>query len=446
MSHDATPHGLATRLLHADADLSLGTNQPVVAPLAVATTYIQPEPADLAAYLAAARAKHFPQPAHAVVEDAEPKPYIYSRMANPTLDRVEAVLGALEQYFGEEAHAVVYASGLAAIAAALHHAQPRRIIARLGYHGTLFGMAEVIRGRSGPDANMPCAVVPLETALAGGAPLPGDVLVVESPSNPWGGLPNLPALAAWIKQTEGTTLIVDATLAPPPLQNILGVKGVDLVVHSATKYLGGHSDLLGGTVVARSRAVAETLRRERTFLGAVPGNLEAWLLLRSLRTVHLRVPAQAKTATQLATWLQSVVNGEIPLLAGTVTKVHHASVTYFDEVPDSDDPAAPAPSSVARALFPTEQWSPVLSVELGSKAAARALPHLVSYGRAATSLGGVESLLEWRYQQDPKGVPDTLVRVSVGLEDFEDLKEDWTRALLAAKDVAEAVAAETDAE
>ncbi|KNE66833.1 hypothetical protein AMAG_19530 [Allomyces macrogynus ATCC 38327] len=201
-----------------------------------------------------------------------------------------------------------------------------------------------------------------------------------------------------------------------------------------------------GTVVARSRTVAETLRRERTFLGAVPGNLEAWLLLRSLRTVHLRVPAQAKTATQLATWLQSVATGAVPELEGTVTKVHHASVTYFDAVPDSDDPAAPAPSSVTRALFPTEQWSPVLSVELGSKAAARALPHLVSYGRSATSLGGVESLLEWRYQQDPKGVPDTLVRVSVGLEDFEDLKEDWTRALLAAKDVAEAVAAETDAE
>ncbi|KAJ3354563.1 hypothetical protein GGF32_002455, partial [Allomyces javanicus] len=86
MSTHATPHGLATRLLHADADLGLGTNQPVVAPLAVATTYIQPEPADLAAHLAAARAKHFPQPAHAAVEDAEPKPYIYSRMANPTLD------------------------------------------------------------------------------------------------------------------------------------------------------------------------------------------------------------------------------------------------------------------------------------------------------------------------------------------------------------------------
>ncbi|KNE70194.1 hypothetical protein AMAG_15162 [Allomyces macrogynus ATCC 38327] len=413
-----TAHGLATRMLHADAELGLGTNQPVVAPLSVATTYIQPDPADLAAHLAEARAKHFPQPAvrNADEESDAPKPYIYSRMSNPTLDRVEAVLGALEQHFGDEAHAVVYASGLAAMTAALHHAQPRRIITQLGYHGTFSGM--------GADR---------------------DVLVVESPSNPWGTLPNLPALASWIKQTEGTTLIVDATLAPPPLQNIRQIAGVDLVVHSATKFLGGHSDLLCGAVIARDRSTAATLRRERTYLGAVPGNLETWLLLRSLRTVHLRVTAQAKTATQLATWLQSVANGDVPELEGTVTKVHHASVVYADDGADSDDPLTAAPSSVARALFPTGQWGSVMSVELASRVAARALPHLVAFGCAATSLGGVESLLEWRWQHD-KTVPDTLVRVSIGLEEFEDLKADWTRALLAAKDVAEAVAAATDAE
>ncbi|KAJ3368451.1 hypothetical protein GGF31_006412 [Allomyces arbusculus] len=439
-----TAHGLATQMLHVDADLGIGTNQPVVAPLSVATTYIQPDPADLAAHLAEARAKHFPQPANAEESDA-PKPYIYSRMANPTLDRVEAVLGALEQHLGDEAHAVVYASGLAAMTAALHHAQPRRIITQLGYHGTFSGMAQIVRGRAGPDADTPCAVIPLDVALAAGVPLPGDVLVVESPSNPWGTLPNLPALASWIKQTKGTTLIVDATLAPPPLQNIRQIAGVDLVVHSATKFLGGHSDLLCGAVIARDSHTAATLRRERTYLGAVPGNLETWLLLRSLRTVHLRVPAQAKTATQLATWLHAVANGDVPGLEGTVAKVHHASVVYAHDVADSDDPLTAAPSSVAHSLFPTGQWGSVMSVELASRVAARALPHLVAYGCAATSLGGVESLLEWRWQHD-KTVPDTLVRVSVGLEDFEDLKADWTRALLAAKDVAEAVAAEADVE
>ncbi|KAI9168621.1 hypothetical protein H9P43_007994 [Blastocladiella emersonii ATCC 22665] len=413
---------LRTLLVHADAGVAdCRDTAPVTLPIAMSSTFTQRVPADLAPLIArhveaaAAAGGH----GHAEGEENE---YIYSRMTTPVVTRVEAVLGALEGgYPGSTgpAHAVVYASGLAALFAVMHHYTPRRIVTQLGYHGTFAGLREYLRNRPGC---VHVALSPTDTLPADlGA---GDLVLLESPLNPYGDVTDLASVSSSVR-AAGARLVVDATLAPPPLQFCLSFPGVDAVVHSATKFYGGHSDILGGVVATRDAATARALRGERTVVGSTLGSLEAWLLLRSLRTLTLRVRAQAATAAKLARWFAKVVDGEVPGLEGTLARVRHASL-------------GPQPEWVKRQM--AGGHSPVLAVELASRDAARAVPHLLHLARPATSLGGVETLAEWRFQHDPT-MPETLVRVSVGLEDVEDLKADWTRALVAAKQIAEEAAA-----
>ena len=309
---------------------------------------------------------------------------VYSRAEHPTRRRLEAVLGALEG-----GHAVVYASGQAAATAALLHVRPRRVaIARGGYHATHLAI----------EALAPLGV----SKVALDAPLgQGDLVWLETPKNPTCELQDVAAHAARA-HAAGAAVLVDSTFATPVLQQPLAL-GADLVYHSATKFLGGHSDALAGVLVARDATVAAGLRQERTISGAVPGALETWLALRGLRTLGLRVRRQSETATALAAWLEA-----------RVARVWHPSLR----------------SHPGHALAAAQMRGPgpILSIELASEEDARALPGRLALFRDATSLGGVESLVEWRRKHDPEA-PPALLRLSIGLEDPADLIADLASAL-----------------
>ncbi len=310
-----------------------------------------------------------------------PEGLVYTREAQPTRSRLEAVLGALEG-----GRAVTYSSGQAATTAALAHLSPRRVaLGAGGYHGTRAALEA--RG---------IETVSLEAPLAA-----GDLVWLETPRNPTAEVLDVEAHAARAHRA-GATLVVDSTFATPVLLRPLEL-GADLVMHSATKFLSGHSDALAGVLVARDAAIAEALLRERTVSGAVPGALEAWLALRGLRTLPLRIRRQSQTAAGLASWL-----------VGRVPRVWHPSLP--------DHPGA----EIARRQMSGPGG--ILAFELGSEEEARALPRRLRLIREATSLGGVESLIDWRRRHDAHA-PAGLLRVSVGLEDFDDLAADLEEAL-----------------
>jgi len=240
---------------------------------------------------------------------------------------------------------------------------------------------------------------------------PGDVCWLETPLNPTGEARDIQYYADKVHAVGGK-LAVDSTFAPPPLQDPFKW-GADLVMHSATKYMGGHSDLLGGVLMVKSEKEFHQLWHDRSHCGNTLGNLEGWLLLRSLRTLHLRVPRQSETATALVAWLNNAVGGKeydgIP--AGALAEVLHSSI----QKPD------------ARGFTPDKQmaggYNATFAILVNKPEHAVALPHVTEYFVPATSLGGVESLIEHRYTVD--GVSDPrLLRISVGVEELEDLKND----------------------
>lgn len=308
---------------------------------------------------------------------------VYSRNETATRRRLEAVLGALEG-----GHAVTYASGQAAAYAALRYLRPGRVAIDRGYHGTHLALQ-----RLAEDG--------LEV-IALGAPLrAGDVVWLETPKNPTCDIEDIAAHARQA-QAAGARVIVDSTFATPVLQRPLAL-GADVVMHSSTKFLSGHSDALGGVLAVADADAAKALRDERTVLGSVPGALEAWLTLRSLRTLPLRVQRQSDSASHIAAWLE-----------GRVRRVWHPSL----------------PSHPGYRVAATQMWGPggVLSIELDGPEAAQALPGRLRLFHDATSLGGVESLIEWRRRHDA-AAPESLLRLSIGLEAPEDLIADLERGL-----------------
>ena len=306
---------------------------------------------------------------------------VYAREDQVTRRRLEAVLSALEG-----GTAVTYASGQAATFAALLQLRPSRVaMARGGYHATRAAVAA-----------LGLAEIPLDAPLG-----PGDLVWLETPKNPTCELADVAAHAARAK-VAGARLAVDSTFATPVLQSPLAL-GADLVMHSSTKFLSGHSDALGGVLVAREPALGEALRKARTVSGGVMGALETWLTLRGVRTLSLRVWRQSDTATRLAAFLEP-----------RVARVWHPSL--------SSHPG----HALARAQM--RGGGPMLSIELSSEERARALPGALELFRDATSLGGVESLAEWRRKFDAEA-PAGLVRLAVGIEDPGELEQDLAAGL-----------------
>jgi cystathionine gamma-synthase len=312
----------------------------------------------------------------------------YGRDGNPGWEAFEAALGELEH-----GHCVTFASGLAATTAILDELpQGARVVAQ---RAPYFGVAELMRERSSRGQ------IELETHaaltaedLAGS--IDGAALVwIESPTNPMLDVVDLPAVIA-VAKGAGALVVVDNTFATPLGQTPLAL-GADLVLHSGTKLIGGHSDLLVGAVVAADPALGQRIRDRRARTGATPGVLEAYLALRGLRTLPVRFERAQETARELAERL------------ARHPRVHR--VRY--------------PGSGTMISFETT----------GSGEDAEAVCEATSLIVHATSLGGVETTMERRARyvsERAVGTPDTLIRLSVGLEHLDDLWRDLERALAAA--------------
>ena len=317
--------------------------------------------------------------------------HVYSRISAPTRERCEAVLAALEG--GEGTRAVLFASGNAATHAVLaslaarareNGRTPRVATEGIGYHGTRDAIA---------------ALGPAVEVVDGAADLgEGDVVWLESPRNPDLRVPDVAGACA-----GPADVVVDATFAPMA-QRLLD-EDVVCVVHSATKGLGGHSDLLGGVAITRCADLADRLAWHRTAAGAAPGSLDCWLLLRSLRTLDVRVARQSSSAQRVAEALEASGLLQRVLYPGLASHPDHA---------------------VAKRQMTS--FGSILAVECRSETVARALPEKLALFRSATSLGGVESLAEWRRKYDD-AVSPLLVRLSIGLEDPDDLIGDLLGAL-----------------
>ena len=307
----------------------------------------------------------------------------YGRYTNPSWTAFEDALGALEG-----GRCLAFASGLAAVATVLDlvGAEQTVVAPRHAYNGTLMQLADLeARGR------VRALLVDIADTDAVVAACADAALVwIESPTNPAMEVADIAAIAAAAHEA-GARVVVDNTFATPLLQQPLDL-GADLVVHSATKYLAGHSDLLMGALVTRDDELLAVLKSRRDLIGAIPGAFEAWLALRGLRTLAVRVERAQANAAELARRL-----------------AEHPAV---DEV-----------------RYPG--FGGMISIVLPDAGSADRLTHGTSLWVHATSLGGVESTLERRrrWQSEPRTIPEGLVRLSVGLEDVEDLWEDLAAAL-----------------
>ena len=382
-SQDRAPSTLA---LHADSHLK--TTPDVGPPLHTSTTFRY---ASSPSALVPASSQSHPYPADS---------HIYSRHTAPTTTRLEAILSTLLH-----GPCLTYSSGLSALHALYVFLRPRCVSIGAGYHGSraVLGLHEKLTGLK---------VLPLECAAEEIGE--GDVIHLETPVNPSGEARHIAAFAEKA-HLRGAYLVVDATFGPPGLQDPFQW-GADVVMHSGTKYLGGHSDLLMGVLAVREekKGWVEGLAGERVVLGSVMGSLEGWLGVRSLRTLEIRVKRQSESAGRLVRWLSGCLSGTGEIEEGLVVKnvverVQHASL----QEKEMEWLGKQMPNG----------FGPVFAVWMKDTALARRLPSKLELFAHATSLGGVESLIEWRAMSD-ETVDHRVMRISIGLEAFEDLRTD----------------------
>jgi cystathionine gamma-lyase len=375
--------GFATRAIHAGQDADPTTGATVV-PIYATSTFTQEAP-------------------------GHHKGYEYARSGNPTRTALETCLAALE---GSE-QALAFASGLAATTAVLSTLRPGDEVAAAAdlYGGTFRLLERVFK---------PWGVVPRyteDTSPEGFAAIlnPATKLVwIETPTNPLLQVLDIAAIAQ-VAHRHGALLAVDNTFASPFLQRPIE-QGADLVVHSTTKYLGGHSDVIGGAV-AGPRNLLEPIAFYQNSAGAVPGPLDSWLVLRGIKTLAVRMERHCENARTLASWLAA-----------------HPQVArvYYPGLPEHPNHA------VARRQM--RDFGGMISVRLkGGAAAAQQLLTRTRLFSLAESLGGVESLIghpaTMTHASIPaeirtaRGVDDGLVRLSVGIEDVDDLRADLEQAL-----------------
>ncbi|MBA3783616.1 MAG: PLP-dependent transferase, partial [Nocardioides sp.] len=308
----------------------------------------------------------------------------YGRYGNPTWTALEDVLGELEG-----GRCLTFASGLAAVATVLDLVSTgAKVVApRHAYNGTVMQLADLeSRGRVKVEL-----VDITDTDEVVRACDDAALVWLESPTNPALEIADIATITVAAHEA-GAYVVVDNTFATPLLQTPLA-DGVDVVVHSATKYLAGHSDVLMGAVMTRDDELYAVLKGRRDLVGAIPGAFEAWLTLRGVRTLHLRVERAQENAREL--------------------------VRRLEEHP-----------AVGEVRYPG--FGGIVAIVLAQGAmAADLLTHKTKLWVHATSLGGVESTFERRrrWKTEPTTIPDALVRMSVGIEDVDDLWADLVRAL-----------------
>jgi len=335
--------------------------------------------------------------------DYAPEGYVYGRSANPNRDQLEACLAALEG----GTTAIAFASGAAAASAVFQSLKPgdHVICTRDAYHGVLRILREIMS-----TWELKVSYVDASDLAALQAAVTRDtrLIWVESPSNPLLKLTDIAAVADIARRADAYA-VCDSTFATPALQNPLAL-GMDLVMHSTTKYIGGHSDVTGGALVAReSGAWAERLRFLQGAGGAVPSPFDCWMLLRGTATLGVRLQAQSATALSLARWLEKHPKVEQVFHPGLESHPQHA---------------------LARRQM--RGFGAMLSFNArGGETAARQATTRVKLFTRATSLGGVESLIEHRAAvEGPESpTPKQLIRVSAGLEHVDDLIADLDQAL-----------------
>ncbi len=380
---DISRHGFATRAIHAGQDADPATGATVV-PIYATSTYTQAAP-------------------------GQHKGYEYSRSGNPTRTALETCLAALEG--GERG--LAFASGLAASTAVLATLNPGdEVVAAADLYGGTYRLLERVFKPWGlvtryTDDASPAGFAKLITTST-------KLVWIETPTNPLLQILDIAAIAE-LTHKAGALLAVDNTFASPYLQQPIAL-GADLVVHSTTKYLGGHSDVIGGAVIGR-KDLLQPIAFYQNAAGGVPGPFDAYLTLRGLKTLAVRMERHCANARRLAAWLS-----EQP----QVERVYYPGL-----------PSHPGHELAKRQM---RDFGGMVSIRLkgGGEAAKRFLPRTKLFS-LAESLGGVESLVchpaTMTHASIPadlriaRGVDDGLIRLSVGIEDADDLQEDLRQAL-----------------
>src|SRR6059058_3581008 len=373
-----------TRAIHAGQDPDPTTGS-AITPIYQTTTYVQEEV-------------------------GKNKGYDYSRAANPTRTALEAALASLEN----ARHGLAYASGLGATTTIMHLVDPgQRVVLIADVYGGVYRMTSQIYGPKGYRFTyVPAGEFDEKLASY----LDDDVALVwvETPSNPLLNVVDI-RRAAQAAHAAGAMLAVDNTFATPYLQQPLEL-GADLVVHSTTKYLGGHSDVIGGAVATNDDALAERLHFLQKSLGAVPGPFDSWLVLRGLKTLAVRMRQHSENARRVAAHLDRHPAVERVLYPGLAAHTGHA---------------------VARSQM--RDFGGMVSFLAESPEEAAAIAARTRLFQLAESLGGVESLIEVPARMThaatadaPFAAPPNLVRLSVGIESAQDLMNDLENALVPA--------------
>jgi len=338
----------------------------------------------------------------------EHKGYDYARGVNPTRTALQLALASLE----DAQHGIAFSSGIGATTTLMHLVDPgERVVLIADVYGGVYRMtSQVYEPKGYRFTYVPAAEFDADL----GAHLDDSVRLVwlETPSNPLLNIVDI-RRAADAAHAAGALLVVDNTFATPYLQQPLEL-GADLVVHSTTKYLGGHSDTVGGFVAANDDALAERLYFLQKSLGAVPGPFDSWLVLRGIKTLALRMRQHSENARQVAAFLEA-----------------------HDEVEQVLYPGLPSHPGHATARRQMRDFGGMVSFFVGSETEAVDLVARTRFFKLAESLGGVESLIEHPARMThastasaPFAPPRNLVRLSVGIESAADLIADLDAALV----------------
>jgi cystathionine beta-lyase/cystathionine gamma-synthase len=352
------------------------------------------------------------------VQDAvgEHKGYDYSRVANPTRTALQVCLASLES----ADYGVAFASGLAATTALMHLVHPsERVVSVNDVYGGVYRMFSQVYEPKGYDFTY-LSAADMSAGLAAHLDERVRLVWIESPTNPLLNIVDI-RTAAEAAHAVGALVVVDNTFATPYLQRPLEL-GADVVVHSTTKYLGGHSDVVGGFAATNDPTVAERLLFLQKSLGGVPGPFDCWLVLRGLKTLAVRMGRHCENAHRVAAWLEEHPAVERVLYPGL--------------------PAHPG-HEIARSQM--RDFGGMISFLAASEEEAVALVARTKVWALAESLGGVESLIEHPARMThastadaPFAAPRNLVRLSVGIESAEDLIADLQQALVGAPAAARA--------
>lgn len=335
--------------------------------------------------------------------------YDYARSGNPTRKALEEIIADLEQ----GARGYAFGSGIAAIASVLGiFSAGDHIIAAEDIYGGSWRILNTFYKRWGLEMTPVDATDPDQIRRALKPTTKG--LFLETPSNPLLKITDLPVCLG-IAQEAGLISIVDNTFMTPYLQRPLEL-GADIVVHSATKFLGGHSDVISGLAVTKTEALGQRVYAVQNSFGAVPGPWDTWLVIRGIKTLKVRMDAQETTAHQLAIWLQT---------HDTVKQVFYPGL--------AGHPGREINEAQARGA------GAVLSFKTRTREQALRFLGKVELAATAVSLGGVETIASYPVkmshasippaERERLGITDTLIRISVGLEDPEDLIADFAQAL-----------------